>query len=178
MLQLLIYFFIGISLSMDTFSLSLSIGTTCPSTKQILKCSLIVGLFHFIMPLLGSAIGTLFSSSLLIKANCFTSLIFVILAIEMFINRNSEEKSEILNTISIVLFALSVSMDSFSVGIAFGITKESTIISGMIFSLTSALFTYYGLKLGRKLHEKFEQRTVIIGIVLMLIISFKYLIFG
>ena len=49
----LIYFFTGIGLSMDAFSLSLSLGTTNPKKSIILKTALIVGLFHFIMPLLG-----------------------------------------------------------------------------------------------------------------------------
>ena len=53
----LIYFFTGIGLSMDAFSLSLSLGTTNPEKNIILKTALIVGLFHFIMPILGYFIG-------------------------------------------------------------------------------------------------------------------------
>ncbi len=177
MLQALIYFFIGISLSMDTFSLSLSIGTTSPSTKQIIKTSLIVGLFHFIMPLLGSTIGNLASATFFIKTNYITFTILFILAIQMYINRNDYAKTEILNIFSIILFAISVSIDSFSVGIAFGITKESVILSGMIFSVISAFFTYLGLRLGKKLTEKYQNKTVYLGIILMLLIAFKYLLF-
>ncbi len=177
MLQALIYFFIGLSLSMDTFSLSLSIGTTSPCNKQIIKTSLIVGLFHFIMPLLGSTIGSLVSASVLLKTNYITFIIFFILAIQMYINRNDNTKTEILNIFSIILFAISVSIDSFSVGIAFGITKESVIISGMTFSVISAFFTYLGLKLGKKLAEKYQNKMVYLGILLMLLIAFKYLLF-
>ena len=38
---------IGIALSMDTFSLSLGVGTFNISTKKSLKLALIVGVFHF-----------------------------------------------------------------------------------------------------------------------------------
>lgn len=176
MLQLLIYFFIGLSLSMDTFSLSLSIGTTSPTTKQIIKTSIIVGIFHFIMPLFGSTIGNIFSKNI-IQTNYITFTIFIILALQMFLNRNSEEKVDILTVFSMILFAISVSLDSFSVGIAFGITRESTIIAGIIFSIISSLFTYYGLKLGRFLTEKYQEKTVYLGIFLMLLIAFKYLLF-
>ncbi|MCI8459964.1 MAG: hypothetical protein HFE81_01075 [Bacilli bacterium] len=175
MLQLLIYFFIGLSLSMDTFSLSLSIGTTSPTTKQIIKTSIIVGIFHFIMPLFGSTIGNIFSKNI-IQTNYITFTIFIILALQMFLNRNSEEKVDILTVFSMILFAISVSLDSFSVGIAFGITKESIIISGLIFSIVSATFTYLGLKLGKKLTEKYQEKTTYLGILLMLIIAFKYLL--
>lgn len=175
MLQTLIYFFIGLSLSMDTFSLSLSIGTTSPTKQQIIKTSILVGVFHFIMPLLGSAIGSVFSNTI-IKTNYITFTIFIFLAVQMFLNRNSEEKTDILTIFSIILFAISVSLDSFSVGIAFGITKESTIISGIIFSFVSATFTYLGLKLGKKLTEKYKEKTTYLGIFLMIIIAFKYLL--
>lgn len=92
MLQTLIYFFMGLSLSMDTFSLSLSIGTTLPSTKQIINTSLIVGLFHFIMPFLGSMIGNIFSNALFVKTNYITFAIFSVLALQMYLNKNKEEK--------------------------------------------------------------------------------------
>lgn len=177
MLQTLIYFFIGISLSMDTFSLSLSIGTTSPTQAQIVKTSIIVGIFHFIMPLLGSTVGNVFSYTLL-KTNYITFAIFLVLAIQMYLNRNSEDKADILTIFSSILFAISVSLDSFSVGIAFGITKESTIISGTIFAIVSATFTYLGLKLGKKLTEKYQKKTIYIGIVLMLMIALKYLLFA
>lgn len=177
MLQTLIYFFMGLSLSMDTFSLSLSIGTTLPSTKQIINTSLIVGLFHFIMPFLGSMIGNIFSNALFVKTNYITFAIFSVLALQMYLNKNKEEKKDILNIFSILLFAFSVSLDSFSVGIAFGITRESTIIAGIIFSIISSLFTYYGLKLGSFLTEKYQEKTVYLGIFLMLLIAFKYLLF-
>ena len=47
---------IGISLSMDTFSLALSMGTYEKKKKKIVIYSLIVGTFHFILPLLGNLI--------------------------------------------------------------------------------------------------------------------------
>jgi len=177
MLQTLIYFFLGISLSMDTFSLSLSIGTTSPKNKQIIKISLIVGLFHFIMPILGSTIGNSFSTTFFQKTNYISFIIFIVLAIQMFLNRNSEEKVEIFNIISIIIFAFSVSIDSFSVGIAFGLTKELILNASIIFAIVSSVFTYSGLKLGKLLSKKYQKNTTYFGIILMLIIAFKYLLF-
>lgn len=177
MLQTLIYFFMGLSLSMDTFSLSLSIGTTSPTKSHIIKTALIVGIFHFLMPLLGSTIGSFFSNALYLKTNYITFTIFLVLAIQMYLNKDKEEKADILNIFSIFLFAISVSLDSFSVGIAFGITKESTVIAGIIFSIVSSIFTYYGLKLGKILTEKYQEKTTNFGILLMFLIALKYLIF-
>ena len=50
-------FFIGIALSMDAFSIALSIGTNNLSKKSIGLTITLVGLMHFIMPQLGLMLG-------------------------------------------------------------------------------------------------------------------------
>ena len=176
MISILIYFFIGISLSMDAFSLAISLGTISPTKKTIIKCSLIVGIFHFFMPILGNYIGSIFSNKLLNSANFITFFIFLFLSIEMFLNRESEEKWKILNTITIILIAFTVSIDSFTVGIAFGLNKENTILASTLFSIVSATFTLVGLFLGRKLSTKNQKQATYIGIILMLLVALKYLL--
>ena len=170
----LIYFFIGIGLSMDTFSLSLSIGTTNPNNRSIVKTSITVGFFHFFMPIIGYIIGLYFNTKIN-NTNILTSIIFILLAIEIYRNRNEKEKS-ILTIINILLIALSVSLDSFSVGIALGLNNELIYIASTIFSIISSIFTYLGLTLGKKLNSKYKNISTYIGIILLLIVALKYLI--
>lgn len=170
----LIYFFTGIGLSMDAFSLSLSLGTTNPNNKTIIKTSLIVGLFHFFMPLLGYFIGYSFQYRIP-SINIITFILFVILSIEMYKTKD-EEKPTILNNITILLIAFTVSIDSFTVGIAFGLNNELITISSLIFSIISSLFTYLGLTLGKKLKYKYNKLSTYLGIILLLIVAFKYLL--
>ena len=170
----LIYFFTGIGLSMDAFSLSLSLGTTNPKKNIILKTALIVGLFHFIMPILGYFIGNSFKYRIP-NINILTFVLFIILSIEMYKSKD-EEKPNILNNITILLIAFSVSIDSFTVGIAFGLNNEYILISSIIFSITSTIFTYLGLVLGKKLKTKYKTLSTYLGIVLLVIVALKYLI--
>lgn len=170
----LIYFFTGIGLSMDAFSLSLSLGTTNPNNKTIIKTSLIVGIFHFLMPLLGYFIGYAFKYRIP-NINILTFILFLLLAIEMYKSKD-EEKTSILNNISILLIALSVSLDSFTVGIAFGLNNEFIYLSSIIFSIISSIFTYIGLNIGKKLKLKYKKLSTYIGIILLLIVAFKYLL--
>ncbi len=170
----LIYFFTGIGLSMDAFSLSLSLGTTNPNIKTIIKTSIVVGIFHFIMPMLGYFIGNAFKYKIP-NINLLTFILFLLLAIEMYKSKE-EEKTSILNNITILLIAFSVSIDSFTVGIAFGLNNEFIIISSIIFALTSLIFTYLGLTLGKRLKNRYKKKAVYLGITLLLIVAFKYLI--
>ena len=65
----------AISLSMDAFSLSLAYGTQNLKKSQILVLSTIVGVYHFIMPLIGMAVGAKIIYLLPIKPNI---LVFIV----------------------------------------------------------------------------------------------------
>lgn len=170
----LIYFFTGIGLSMDAFSLSLSLGTTNPRKKTIIKTSIIVGVFHFIMPILGYFLGYAFKYRIP-NINILTFVLFLILSIEMYKSKN-EENNSILNDLTILLIAFSVSIDAFTVGIAFGLNNELVLISSTIFSIISLIITYLGLTLGKTLKTKYKKFSTYLGIILLLIVAIKYLL--
>lgn len=170
----LIYFFMGIGLSMDAFSLSLSLGTTNPNKNSIIKTSITIGIFHFFMPIIGYIIGLYFNTKIN-TPNILTAIIFIILSYEIYRNRNKEENS-LLTNINILLISLSVSIDSLSVGIALGLNNEFIYLASIIFSIISSLFTYIGLILGKKLNSKYKTISTYIGIILLLIVALKYLI--
>ena len=170
----LIYFFTGRGLSMDAFSLSLSLGTTNPRKKTIIKTSIIVGIFHFIMPILGYFLGYAFKYRIH-NINILTFVLFLILSIEMYKSKD-EENNSILNNLTILLIAFSVSIDAFTVGIAFGLNNELVLISSTIFSIISLILTYLGLTLGKTLKTKYKKFSTYLGIILLLIVAIKYLL--
>ena len=57
-MQILTLILIGLSLSIDAFTLSMAYGLLKVPKKQIILTSLSVGLFHFLMPLIGFSINT------------------------------------------------------------------------------------------------------------------------
>ena len=67
---------IGISLSMDAFSLSLAYGMEPLNKKSKLLLSTIVGIYHFIMPIIGRFLGLLIISYLPFNINI---LVFIII---------------------------------------------------------------------------------------------------
>ena len=163
---------------MDALSVSISIGTFIKNKKDIIKQSIIVGIFHLIMPQLGTIIGKTINDKLLIKTNILTSMIFLILAIQMKLIKEDNKEIKINNIITYLTIALSVSMDSFSVGIALGLNREPVLLAAIIFMICSTIFTYIGLILGKKLREKTNDKANKISIIIMIIVSIKYLIFN
>ena len=166
---------IAISLSMDAFSLALAYGTLNLNKKDIYKLSLVVGFYHFFMPLLG-----LFFGNIILKyvsnPNFLVFVILFIIGIEMIYETFKEE--DIKNIVSfrqILLFGLAVSIDSFSVGIGLNVISKNYLYCSTIFSIFSLSFTYLGLILGKKINNIIGKTSTIIGGLILIVIAFMYL---
>ncbi len=166
---------IGISLSMDTFSLSLTLGTISEN-KLIKILPLFVGIFHFFMPILGNIIGVALINLLNLASNIILGTVLIVLGINLAIHYFKDESAEInLNIIGILIFALSVSIDSFSVGLGINDITNNYYIASVIFALCSASFTYLGIIIGKYSSKLIGKYAIILGIFLLLILGIFHL---
>ena len=166
---------IGISLSMDTFSLSLTLGTVSEN-KLIKILPLFVGIFHFFMPILGNIIGVALINLLNLASNIILGTVLIVLGINLAIHYFKDETAEInLNIIGILIFALSVSIDSFSVGLGINDITNNYYIASIIFALCSAAFTYLGIIVGKYSSKLIGKYAIILGIFLLLILGIFHL---
>ena len=162
---------IGISLSMDAFSLALAYGMTSIKEKEKILLSLIVGAYHFIMPLIGLNFGFLLSKINLISIDLIATIILSYIGIDLIISSSKEEDKPILSIAGFLLFGLSVSIDSLSVGIGLKAITSSYYLSSIIFYLYSGIFTYLGLSLGNILGKKIGLYSKTIGGIILIIIG-------
>lgn len=166
----------AIGLSMDAFSLALLYGTLDFTKRKSLEISISVGLFHFFMPIIGFYIGKEILKIIPIPPNMLIFVIFMLLAIEMFLSVFQEEiKSTIESYKAILLFSFTVSIDSFTVGIGLSSITNNLLLAALSFSLISFVFTLTGLLTGRFLNKKFGTFSTIIGSIILFILAIKYL---
>lgn len=168
---------IGLSLSMDAFSLALAYGTLGINKKEIILLSSIVGIYHFFMPLIGSKIGSIIFSYIRVSSNLI--VFFILLFIGINLIKESFEKSEINkknNLFGFILFGLAVSLDSFSIGIGLETITNKHIESSIIFMICSFILTLLGLLLGKKISCFLGKIATLIGGIVLIIISVSYLI--
>lgn len=162
---------IGICLSMDAFSLSLVYGMIGMSRNNKIFLSLIVGIYHFIMPLIGLTFGTILDDINIISIDIIASIILIYIGIDLMIsNSKKEAKIEITKT-GFFLFGLSVSIDSLTVGIGIKAITDTCLISSTIFSLSSLIFTYLGLTLGNIIGNKIGSYSKTIGGIVLIVIA-------
>jgi len=168
---------IAVSLSMDAFSLAVAYGTLNLKKEYIKKLSLIVGIYHFIMPLLGLTIGNIILKLIPINPNIIVTIVLSIIGIEMIIDSfKKEDNIKIMTLKEMLLFGLAVSIDSFSIGIGLKVLTNNYIISVLTFSITSLIFTYVGLNIGKKINNLIGKISTFLGGLTLLIIGIMFTI--
>ena len=176
-MQIFIILMIAVSLSMDAFSLSLAYGTLGITKKEISKLSLIVCFYHFFMPLFGYYLGRILLNIIPINPDFIVFIVLSFVGIEMIVesikDENVVKKTKI---IDLLLFGLAVSMDSFSIGIGLNAISHKKILCALTFSVTSYIFTYLGLHLGKKINQWIGKISTIVGGVVLIAIGIIYLL--
>ena len=168
----MIVFLIALGLSMDAFSVSLLYGTFSFETKKILKVSLIVGIFHFIMPLIGNYLGYAVLNLIPFKIEIFTFLIFSLIGIDMIVETFKKTDIKIIdNIIETILFSLAVSIDSLITGVSLKYLTSSLLVSYFTFFIVSMVMTYLGFNLGKKINLKYGNLSTLFGGFLLIIIG-------
>ncbi len=177
MAQIFSLFLIGVALSMDTFSLSLGIGMFTSSNKKAIKLAGMVGIMHFFMPLLGVLIGKHLINIFKLKSDILLGIILIFIAIQMTIDiiKHKEEQFK-LNIIGMFLFALGVSIDSFSVGIGLNAITNNIYLAMIIFAICSFFFTFFGIIIGKQANKILGIYANIFGIIILFLLGLAHLL--
>lgn len=175
MKELVSILMIGVTLSMDTFSLSLSLGSLVQG-KVLKIIPFVVGVFHFFMPLLGNMLGLQLIHLFHLTSHIFLGIILIGLSINLAIHYFKDESIQInFNFLGILLFALSVSLDSFTVGMGINALTTRYIVASSIFALCSASFTYLGIIIGKYSSKLIGKGATFIGIVILFLLGIMHL---
>jgi manganese efflux pump family protein len=150
--ELITLMLMAFALGMDAFSIGIGMGMFQLRLKQIFYIGLTVGLFHVWMPLLGMITGKFLSDTFGSFATYAGGILLIVLGIQMVMSSFKEEETTLISPVGfgLLLFALSVSLDSFSVGLTLGIFGARTAVALICFGVAATLLTWIGLLLGRK----------------------------
>ncbi|MBE6184468.1 manganese efflux pump MntP family protein [Heyndrickxia ginsengihumi] len=148
---------LALALSLDAFSLCLAMGMTHPSFKTILRISLNIGLFHAFMPFIGIQIGSMLSNQFKSIASISGGAILIFfgfqMILEFFDKRKAREASTLPQGGKLLIFALGLSFDSFSIGLSLGAYGERPLSTCLIFGLVNLILACTGFLIGKKTHR-------------------------
>jgi manganese efflux pump family protein len=165
------------ALGMDAFSVGMGMGMLELRLRQIAKIGLTIGLFHVMMPLLGMGIGHLLSDYFGSVAKMAGGILLLLLGAQMIFS-SFQEDDKVLRPVGfgLVLFSLSVSLDSFSVGLSLGIFGARVFVTIMMFGLVSMFLTWAGLLVGRKFQHLLGSYSEVLGGCILFAFGIKLLL--
>lgn len=140
------------ALGMDAFSIGLGMGMFKLRYKQIFYIGLTIGIFHVWMPLIGILTGHFISDTFGKVAQYIGGILLIILGLQMVVSSFKKEEKIIIKPYGwgLIFFALSSSLDSFSVGLSLGLFGARSAVVVFCFGVAATLLTWAGLIIGRK----------------------------
>ena len=163
---------LAFALSMDAFSVSLSIGMQEIRLKKIAFIGLVIGLFHMVLPFIGIILGHYISENVTFITELTGGFILVFIGSHMFINAlQNKSRGVSIQGWKIWLVALFVSIDSFPAGLSVGFMAINPLLILMTFGICSILFSWIGMVIGSKVHAKTGKYSEMLGGVILYLIG-------
>ncbi|MNO56412.1 putative manganese efflux pump MntP [compost metagenome] len=141
----------AIALGMDAFSLGIGVGMRGVQRRDVIRIGIGVALFHVLMPLLGIFAGQYVGLLLGHLSRYVSGGLLLLLGSHMIISSIKGSGFQPINhrtLFGVMLFSLSVSIDSFSVGVSLGMFHSNLMLTVLAFGLLGGLMSIIGLALG------------------------------
>ncbi|MBA9085699.1 putative Mn2+ efflux pump MntP [Fontibacillus solani] len=149
--ELMTILLMAIALGMDAFSLGIGVGMRGVQRRDVIRIGSGVALFHVLMPLLGIFAGQYVGLLLGHLSRYVSGGLLLLLGSHMIISSIKGSGFQSINHrtyFGVMLFSLSVSIDSFSVGVSLGMFHSNLMLTVLAFGLLGGLMSIIGLALG------------------------------
>ncbi|GLX70106.1 putative manganese efflux pump MntP [Paenibacillus glycanilyticus] len=168
----------AVALGMDAFSLGIGIGLKGIRLRDVLRLSTVIAVFHVIMPLAGMYAGHFVSGLLGHVATMAAGVLLLLLGGHMIYNSLRGEAAQTIDyrsSVGTFLFAFSVSIDSFSVGVTLGMFKADIVLTVLLFGFFGGLMSVLGLLLGRRVSQNLGGFGEALGGAILLIFGLLFI---
>ncbi|ERN51931.1 manganese efflux pump MntP family protein [Alkalihalophilus marmarensis] len=166
------------ALGMDAFSVALGMGMLGLRLRQIFRIGVTIGAFHVVMPLMGIVTGKVLSNYFGMIATYIGGALLLIIGIQMMIAALKSDDDSLVKPMGwgLFLFAVSVSLDSFSAGLGLGMLGAKTLLTVAVIGATSMVLSWAGLLMGRKFGQYIGSYGELIGGCILIGFGIKLII--
>ncbi len=170
----------SVGLAMDAFAVSICKGLSMKkfNLKKGIEIGLYFGFFQGIMPLIGFSLGRSFESLMTSIDHWVVFILLSLIGFSMIIESFSYEKEKISDSVDFKsMFSLSIatSIDSLAIGISLAFLKVNILFAVLIISLITFILSLIGAKIGYNFGNIFENKTQIIGGIMLILIGIRIL---
>lgn len=178
---------IGVSLSMDAFSVAVCKGLSMKrfDPKYGLILALFFGGFQAIMPIAGYFAGTAFADFIRPVDHWVAFVLLVCIGGKMLWDAFHEEDEEGSDQEAIagkvdfkelLILAVATSIDALAVGITFALLDVNIWLSALVIGITTFVFSLGGVLVGNRFGAKYDKVATIVGGTVLVLLGVKILL--
>ena len=170
---------ISLGLSADAFSVALAAGAQGFTLRRVFRLSWHFGLFQFLMPIIGWALGDVLSRFVGSYGPWAVMALLILIGGKMVVEgiRNAPENlSDLSRGWNLVSLSVGTSLDALGVGLGLGLLDARILIPATMIGIVCAAMTTVGLYLGVRLYKQLGHRAVIIGGIILIAIGIKMVV--
>lgn len=175
--------FLAVGLAMDAFAVSIAMGLKIPvkdKWKIALRAGLFFGIAQGVMPLIGWALGTKFSSYIESFDHWIAFILLAIIGGKMIyeaFSPDEEEDNEVDTGMKrMFILAIATSIDALAVGVSFAFLNVNIISAVLIIGIITLVTSAIGVIIGKIFGDMFSGKAEIIGGVILILIGLKILL--
>ena len=172
---------IGVGVSMDAFAVSMAKGISAHRVgwRHALLAGVWFGGFQALMPCIGYFLGLGFAAFIGQWDHWVAWLLLTLIGANMVKESFSKEEDEVSGGWGfwhMLTLAVATSIDALAVGVSFAFLEMSVWMPIIIIGLTTMLFSFAGVLLGKKVGERFKSRAELVGGLVLIAIGIKILL--
>lgn len=173
--------FVGVGLAMDAFAVSVCKGLSMKKInwKKATIIALYFGIFQALMPVIGYFLGSSFSV-LVEKVDHWIAFILLAIIGGNMIKESRDDELEKRNDRvdfkTMIVLAIATSIDALAIGVTFAFLNVNLILSISIIGIVTFLLSLFGVVIGNKFGDKFQNKAELAGGIILIIIGLKILL--
>ena len=186
---------IAVALGMDAMSVSMAVGTRWHGPRQRFRLAWHMGLFQFIMPLLGWLAGSQLAELLRGAGSYLAAAMVFGIGAKMFYEaaktgpgqleqRGGEALTDALHLrrrdptrgLSLVVLSVATSLDALVIGFSLGLRGEGAIwLASIIIGLAAGAMSLIGVAVGKRAGQAFGRPAELLGAVVLMAVGVSFL---
>lgn len=170
---------VALSLSFDTFAVSLSYGVVLNRIlfRQAVRIAFVLAVFQAGLLVIGYFLGSFISGFIKAADHWVALALLSFLGIRMIAEgltrKKEDEVRDYTKPLTLLTGAIGTSIDAFAVGISFALLEVRIWISGLIIGTVTFLASMTAIRMGKSAGARLGQRVEVVGGLILIAIGIK-----
>ena len=172
---------ISLGVAMDAFAVAIGKGLSMKKMqyKNVIIVGIYFGIFQALMPAIGYILGKNFESLITNIDHWIAFFLLSILGINMIrecIKNEEENVSDKFDFKTMIPLAIATSIDALAVGVTFAFLRINIVTSTLLIGIITSITSMIGVIIGKKFGDKLEKKAQIAGGIILIVIGAKILL--